>query len=132
MKYADLLSAVRKVRIQKFNADVAVFYPTETEDLVNELKAYNVFGSPDALFKGEIGKAGGVRILETTHMYPGVGIVLDTRRSAIYTPKRKLSLIRDEKPNLDATAIYLYLRAGVGVARPEAIAVITGMQTDAV
>ena len=132
LAYKDLLKAKRKIRVQKFDANVAVLYPEEVEDLVNEVKNFDTYGTNEVLLNGEVGKLGGLKILETTKMYPGVGLVLDTKRCAVYVPKRKLTVTKQEKPNLDATAIYMYMRAGVGVVREEALSIITGAQSDAV
>jgi len=131
--YNDIVEAALKIRRNKIEPQVLVLYYDEYADLVKDERFIdkNKYGG-DVMVTGEVGKIAGVRVVQSDKMFPGTALMLNRELAAVYVPKKPLYIKQKEEPAIDGVKFYFYERVGAGVIKEDAIAIITGAQSNAI
>jgi len=133
LSYEDMVSAKTLIRSKKIEADVAVMNPDEYADILTDSRFIDAsqYGAREPILRGEIGQAGGLKILVSTVVPSGTVLYLSTRRAGWLVLKREVDVKRKESQETDAYKFFFYLEMAPKVTDDNAVAISVNHAPDA-
>jgi len=130
-KFRDLQNLRNAIRSDRFNATVAVMHPEAIRDLLldTEVKFVDasVYGAREPILNGEIGKAGGLKLLDTTYIDAHIAIAVDPDHAGRIVIKKELESTRRDMPWIYGLEYDLWAFFKAGLIRKKAVSVVVNV-----
>jgi len=128
--FRDLQSLRDAISSQNYHPTTAVLHPESITTLLRDTEAKFLDASAykaEGLLNGEIGKAGGLRLLDSTRQYPHLGLGIDPDHAGRFVIKKTLESTRRDMPWIYGLEYELWGFFKPGVIKPEAVAVVVNV-----
>jgi len=129
--FRDLQAVRNAVAGQNYNAQFIVMHPEAIAHLLLDTQARfldaSAYGARTPILQGEIGQAGGLRILNTTREWKHASIAVDPDHAGRFVIKKELESIRKELPEAYGLEYDLWAFFKPGLIREGAVAVVVNV-----
>jgi len=129
--FRDLQATRDAISSQNFNPQFIVMHPRQVSTLLRDTEAKfldaSAYGARQPILNGEIGKAGGLRILDTTRQWEQLACAIDPDHAGRFVIKVPLESTRREMPWIYGLEYDLWAFFKPGLIRDKAVAVVVNV-----
>jgi len=126
LNYVDVIHARANMKAAKYSPSILVVNPQQEGDLLTDSRFIDAsqYGNREPILNGEIGKFAGLKVLVTENIPDGTAVLIDPDHAGYVAIKRELEMLKDEIPEADSIAIYLYEMLGAKIVNTSALVLI--------